>query len=202
MMALPGRSRLWPHPTRGRRVSDDTKAQDALRALLTDSFERVRELVSSVTDGLSRDESTYRPDEQANSIGWLVWHLTRVQDDHMSDLAGTEQVWTSGGWHERCALPFDSDATGFAHTSGEVADVVVDAGLLDQYHAAVHQSCLEYVKALTPAELDKVVDDAWDPPVTAAVRLVSILGDCLQHVGQAAYLRPIAHRAITGTSDG
>jgi hypothetical protein len=181
-------------------MTDDLAAEEALRDLLRDSFERIRELVRSVTDGLARDVSTYRPDASANSVGWLVWHLTRVQDDHVADLAGAEQVWTAAGWHDRCGLPFDLDATGYAHSSEEVADVKVAADLLDGYHADVHRLCLAYVDTLTAAELERIVDDRWDPPVTASVRLVSVLGDCLQHVGQAAYLRPIAERALAPAS--
>jgi hypothetical protein len=42
---------------------------------------------------------------------------------------------------------------------------------------------------LPDGELDRVVDRRWDPPVTMGVRLISIADDCLQHVGQASYLR-------------
>jgi hypothetical protein len=42
---------------------------------------------------------------------------------------------------------------------------------------------------VTPADLDRVVDKRWDPPVTLGVRLVSVVDDDAQHVGQAAYVR-------------
>jgi hypothetical protein len=38
------------------------------------------------------------------------------------------------------------------------------------------------------------VDDYWDPPVTLGVRLVSIISDDLQHVGQAAFIRGVIER--------
>jgi hypothetical protein len=174
----------------------DIAAEQALRELLADSFGRVRERVAALTDGLTTAESSYRPDDQANSVGWLVWHLTRVQDDHVADLAGTEQAWTANGWYERFGLPFDAAATGYAHSSDEVDGVRVDASLLDAYHDDVYRRSLDYVGSLTADELSRVVDEAWDPPVTASVRLVSILDDCQEHVGQAAYLLPIARRAV------
>ncbi|MBA2560742.1 MAG: DUF664 domain-containing protein, partial [Propionibacteriales bacterium] len=175
-------------------MSDGLQALDPAKVLLADSFGRIRELVASVTDGLSSQQSTYRPDRDANSIGWLVWHLARVQDDHLSELANVEQAWTLHGWAERFTLPFDGAATGYGQTSQEVADVGVDPALLDRYHDDVHRKSLEYVDSLTPDELSRIVDDSWDPPVTVSVRLVSVIGDCLQHVGQAAYLRGIVER--------
>ncbi|QCQ91855.1 mycothiol transferase [Rhodococcus sp. SGAir0479] len=162
---------------------------DAARAILRDNFERIRELVVSVTDGLTPEMADYRPGRQANSIAWLIWHLTRVQDDHVSDAAGVEQAWTSRGWQERFALPFPTGDIGYGHDSTQVGEVHADAQLLADYHGDVHLATLEYVDELTPEELDRVVDRRWDPPVTVAVRLVSVIGDCLQHVGQAAYVR-------------
>ncbi|WP_305092042.1 DUF664 domain-containing protein [Prescottella sp. R16] len=162
---------------------------DATRSVLRDHFERIRELVESATAGLTTEMSDYRPGPQANSIAWLLWHLTRVQDDHVSGAAGVEQVWTAHGWRDRFALPFHADDIGYGHTDEQVGLVHADARLLADYHADVHRVTLGYVDGLTADELDRIVDRRWDPPVTAAVRLVSVIGDCLQHLGQAAYVR-------------
>jgi hypothetical protein len=172
----------------------DTKAHssaelDAVRELLRDSFGRVRELVGEVCDRLTLAEATYRPSQDANSIAWLIWHLSRIQDDHVCGITGDEQVWTADGWYERFDLPFDSDAHGYGHGSEQVAQVQVEPALLDGYHAAVHDRTVAYIERVDAAELARVVDDHWDPPVTASVRLVSVIGDCLQHLGQAAYVR-------------
>lgn len=170
-------------------MSDTDEGTEAARELLRDSFERVRGLVERVTDGLSAEESGYRPAPGANTVGWLVWHLTRIQDDHVSDVADTEQVWTAAGWSERFGLPFDDSATGFGQSSDDVAAVRVDGEQLAAYHADVHAMTLAFVAALTPSDLARIVDERWDPPVTLSARLVSVLGDCLQHLGQAAYVR-------------
>lgn len=163
--------------------------------VLVDAFGRVREVVHQAVDGLAADELGYRVDEDANSIAWLVWHLTRVQDDHVADAAGIEQVWTSKGWADRFGLPFDDSATGYGHGSDEVAAVgTVSAELLTAYHDAVYEQSVRYVENLTDDDLVRIVDDAWDPPVTLSVRLVSVISDDLQHAGQAAYLRGIAQR--------
>lgn len=162
---------------------------EAARAILRDNFERIRELVVDVTDGLTAEMSDYRPGPQANSIAWLIWHLTRVQDDHVSDAADVDQAWTSRGWQERFGLPFPASDIGYGHDSADVGKVHADAQLLADYHGDVHLATLEYLDELTADELDRVVDRRWDPPVTVSARLVSVIGDCLQHVGQAAYVR-------------
>lgn len=157
--------------------------------LLTDSLERVRESVHEVLDGLSTDDLTHRPTPDANPIGWLVWHLTRVQDDHVAHIANTEQVWTADGFAERFDLPYDTVEHGYGHTREQVGAFRAEARLLAEYYDAVHHQTLEYVARLAPEDLDKVVDDRWDPPVTLGVRLVSVVNDDTQHVGQAAYAR-------------
>ncbi|WP_084613950.1 mycothiol transferase [Nakamurella lactea] len=167
---------------------------DAARAILRDAFDRVAEQVSAVTDGLSTDDAKWRPDPGANSIAWLIWHLTRVQDDHLADLAGTDQLWTNDGWHTRFSLPFDAAETGYGQSSDQVGQVVVDPADLAGYQQAVHRATLEYLDTLTEAELERVVDTRWDPPVTASVRLVSIVNDCTEHVGQAAYVKGMLGR--------
>lgn len=165
----------------------------AVNDLLVDEFGRVAELVASVTEGLSPEAATYRPDPEANSIGWLIWHLSRVQDDHISGVAGTEQIWPK--WRGQFNLPFDDWATGYGQTSAEVAQVRVDPELLGEYHSEVAAATAQYVESLTDDDLARVVDENWDPPVTLSARLVSVIGDTTQHLGQAAYLKGLAERA-------
>ncbi len=61
--------------------------------------------------------------------------------------------------------------------------------ILIDYHDAVHAKTLRYVRKLVDADLARVVDDSYDPPVTLASRLISVLSDDLQHAGQAAFVR-------------
>jgi Protein of unknown function (DUF664) len=159
--------------------------------VLVEAFRRIRGIVHAVVEGLTPDQLTYRPDSEANSIAWLVWHLTRIEDDHLADAAQAPQIWTSQGWAERCALPFRSSATGYGHRSQDVAAVMLSAELLLSYHDAVYEFAVAYVKGLADSDLDRTVDERWDPPVTLGVRLVSVISDGLQHAGQAAYVRGI-----------
>ena len=163
--------------------------------LLTDAFERVNEGVHRVMGSLDRAALMYRPDPDANPIAWLIWHASRIQDDHLADLAGREQLWTSAGWAKRFALPLADGDTGFGHSSDQV-DLLggVVGELLVGYHDALTERVRDDVDAVVAAGLDRIVDERWDPPVTAGVRLVSVLEDTLQHVGQAAYVRGLHER--------
>jgi DinB superfamily len=162
--------------------------------VLIDSFERIRDAVYPATNGLSRDELAWRPDDESNSIAWLVWHLSRIQDDRVAALTGGEQVWTSKGWAGRFSLALPIADTGLGHSPEEVGKVVADAETLLGYFEDVHGTTLSYVGPLTDDDLSRVVDRSWDPPETVVTRLVGVIADDLQHAGQAAYVRGILAR--------
>ncbi|MCX5380083.1 DinB family protein [Streptomyces sp. NBC_00091] len=163
--------------------------------VLADGFGRIREVVHEAVEGLPAEELNTRPDPEANSIAWLVWHLTRIQDDHVADAAGLAQVWRAGGWADRFDLRLPAADTGYGHTARQVAEVRADsAELLLGYFDAVHEQSLRFVRGLAAADLERIVDERWDPPVTLGVRLVSVLADDLQHAGQAAYVRGLLQR--------
>lgn len=157
--------------------------------LLIDSFGRIQDVVHQTVKGLNNDGLTFQPNDEANSIAWLVWHLTRIQDDHIANLAGTEQIWTSGGWAARFKLPFDDTATGYGHNPSDIAAVRASAKQLLDYYDAVHKQTVKFIKGLKEKDYDRIVDKRWNPPVTLAVRLISVISDDFQHAGQAAYLR-------------
>jgi hypothetical protein len=170
--------------------------------LLVDAFGRIRGIVQRSVRGLAPEQLSFRVDDEANSISWLVWHLTRIQDDHIADAAGREQVYTSEGWADRLALPFDPSDTGYGHSSDEVSSTRVESGeMLTGYHEAVVQQTIRFVEPLTGDDLGRIIDESWDPPVTLGVRLVSVISDNLQHAGQAAFVRGIIDRR-QGISDG
>lgn len=163
--------------------------------LLVDGFGRVADVVTATLDGASLPALAWRPDDGSNSIGWLVWHLTRIQDDHLADAFGGGQVWVEDGFVTAFGLPFDAATTGFGQSARDVAAVQVDVDRLAAYNSATHDRTVALLAGLDAGDLDRVVDDRWDPPVTLAVRLVSVLGDDLQHAGQAAYVRGLWERA-------
>ena len=160
------------------------------RDLLLYAYDQIQQTLRAAVSGLTPDQLEHRVAADANPIGWLAWHLLRVQDDHVADVAGNEQVWTAEGWADRFGLPLDPRATGYGMSRAEVDAVRVPAAeLLLGYAGAVHARTAEFLRGLSDDDLDRVVDRRWDPPVTLGVRLVSVLSDDLQHLGQAAYVR-------------
>ncbi len=171
--------------------------------ILTDLYGRVAELVPEVAGGLSEADLAHRPAsagagaDPGNSIAWLVWHSARLQDVSLCEVAGgdlAEQVWTGRGWDERFALDRAAGDMGYGDTSEQVDAVRAPADLLTGYHAEVADRVSRILATFGDEDLDRVVDASYDPPVTLAVRLVSVASDCLQHLGQAASLRGL----ITG----
>lgn len=159
-------------------------------AALAEVFGRIGPLVHETTAGLSAAQLVDAPGPGANPIGWLVWHLTRVQDDHVAELLDEEQLWVTGDWAHRFGLDADPSNSGYGHTPEEVAAVRPEsAAVLVEYYDAVDHRTAGMLGGLTVDDLDRIVDRRWDPPVTMGVRLVSIADDSLQHLGQAAYLR-------------
>ena len=161
--------------------------------LMIDALGRIPDLVHGAVDGLSDDDLAWRPDPGANTIAWLVWHLTRIEDDHVADVAGTTQAWDDG-WADRFALPLPVGDHGYGHSAAQVGQVRAGADLLTGYYDAVSARTATYLAGLGPDDLDLVVDERWDPPVTLGVRLVSVVNEVNQHVGQAAYLRGLLDR--------
>ncbi len=161
-----------------------------IAALLLELYGRIPPLAEEAVTGLDREQLTLQPAPGANTIGWLVWHLSRVQDHHVAELLGVDQIWTGGDRAAGFGLEPDPSNTGYGHTVDQMAAVHPQRPeLLLDYLRVVDERTTAMLAELVPADLDRIVDRRWDPPVTLGVRLVSIADDCLQHVGQALYLR-------------
>jgi hypothetical protein len=160
---------------------------------LRDLFDRIPPLVEGAVDGLTADRLATPPADGANTITWLVWHLTRVEDDHLAEVAGHAQVWledqATTSWPERFGLPAGTMDTGYGHAPDEVLAVRAEADTLIAYHDAVAARTTAFLDGIGGDDLDRVVDERWDPPVTLGARLVSVASDALQHLGQAHYVR-------------
>lgn len=164
-------------------------------ALLKDLYGRVPPLAADAVAGLDAAQLAWAPSPGSNSVGWLIWHLTRVQDHHIAEVLESDQLWVGGNWAPRCGLEPDPTNTGYGHTADDVRSVRPEGPeVLVDYLRAVDARTSGFLESLTAVELDRVVDRRWSPPVTLGVRLVSVADDCLQHVGQAAYVRGLLDR--------
>jgi uncharacterized damage-inducible protein DinB len=167
--------------------------------ILIEAHGRLPELVDTAIRDLTPEQLRWSPRPGANPIGWLVWHLTRVQDAHLAEVTGAEQVYLTGDWAPRFGLKPDPSDHGYGHSPQQVAAVRPESWqTLADYYAAVHARTLEHLRGLGDADLDRVVDDNWDPPVTLGVRLVSVIDDDAQHAGQAAYVRGLLPETVSG----
>lgn len=159
-------------------------------SLLLEIYGRIPPLARGAVDGVDLQRLIEPPSPGVNTIAWLVWHLTRVQDDHVADLLEADQIWASGDWARHFGLEPDPSNTGYGHSATDVATVRPESPeVLLEYLDVTSARTDAMLANLVPADLDRIVDKRWDPPVTLGVRLVSVADDCLQHAGQAAYLR-------------
>jgi hypothetical protein len=169
--------------------------------LLADAFGRIRETVRGAARDLTPDQLAFRIEADANPISWLIWHLTRIQDDHVAAAFGVPQVWVTGKWAARFGLPEDTMEIGYGHSSSQVAEVAgatSSADMLIDYHEAAYEQTIKHVSRITDADLERIVDESWNPPVTLGVRLVSVINDNTQHAGQAAFVRGCVLRQARG----
>ena len=158
--------------------------------LLVELFDRIPPLVRSATEDLDAEQLAAPPASGANTVGWLLWHLARVQDHHLADVLEQDQVWVTSNWAERFGLEPDPGNTGYGHSTDEVLSVRPQgAEAIVEYFDAVSSRTGAYLRGLTAEDLDRIVDEDWDPPVTLGARLVSVANDDLEHAGQAAYAR-------------
>jgi len=159
--------------------------------LLTDAYERVPETIARVVDGLTPEDLKWQPREDANSIAWLIWHLTRQQDYQVSALMAAEQLWLKDAWCSRFNRAAEAKDMGFGHTPEQVAAFECpDTTTLLDYQRAVTDRSKEFIKTLSEADMMRELDEHYFTPTpTVGVRLVSILADSLEHVGQVAYIR-------------
>ena len=159
--------------------------------LITDGYGRVLDALQKALSGLSQDDLDQQPHPDCNSMGWVAWHVTRVQDDHIADLMGEEQLWAKDGWHAKFNRAPDVADIGYGHSSEDVAAFKPpDVKTLLEYHRAVLERTKRYIATLSAADLDRELNEPrWQPLPTVGVRIVSVMSDGLQHVGQVAYLR-------------
>ena len=163
--------------------------------IVIDALERIRGILQRTLPGLTLDEVHRQPTPDTNSIAWLTWHLTRVQDNGISGLFGQEQAWISQSWHAQFGMAPDPDNEGQGHTPEQVAAFRAPSiqTLLD-YHDSVSTRSKAFVRSLAPEGFNRELDEPqYQPRPTVGVRLVSVLSDNLQHAGQVAYLRGVWH---------
>ncbi|MYH41088.1 MAG: DinB family protein [Chloroflexi bacterium] len=162
-----------------------------VRDLITDGLERGHGIIRRVLEGATPELMAYQPEEGSNPVGWLAWHVMRVQDHHIAGLSGGGQAWLEEGWHERFGMAAESEDYGTGHTPEQMTAVgAPGARLLLEYDDAVWARTADYVSTLTAEALDRVLDEPqYQPLPTVGVRLVSLINHSSHHAGQMDYVR-------------
>lgn len=135
---------------------------------------------------LTAQQLNAHPADHPNSIAWLLWHSGREVDVQLAHLSGKAPVWESFKAHFN--LGELGESIGYGHTADQARQIQVSSQkLLVDYLEASLNALGDYASTLSETDLDEVIDNSWEAPVTRGVRLVSIIDDASQHLGQAAY---------------
>ncbi|MFQ6030993.1 MAG: DinB family protein [Dehalococcoidia bacterium] len=143
--------------------------------------------VKESTNDLTEDQVFYQPAEDTNSIGWLIWHLSRWRDNISAAVAGEPQVWVSEGWDKRFGIT--AERTGLGDTLEQVASFRVDRDILLGYAEAAHNAIVSRVSHFTLEQLEKPIEYVPGSSRPAWRALISVMEDSAEHTGQINYLR-------------
>lgn len=156
---------------------------------ITGALTTVRSTVALTLEGLTPEQLAHRPGAESNPVGWLIWHMARMQDRGIAAVTGEDQLWVRDRWHERYGMPADPQNTGMGHDAARVsAFAAPDTATLLQHFDAVLNRTRNYLSGLDPDDLDRVIDTP-PPAATVGERLISVVNGNMQHVGQASYVR-------------
>jgi hypothetical protein len=160
------------------------------REMISASYKGVLETLERALDGLTKEDLNWQSRPDCNSIGWLTWHLTRVQDSFIASMMGEQQLWIQGGWHTKFGRPPEANDAGFGQTPQDLAKFKSpDIKTLLGYHRAVLERSQRYISTLSAADMDRELQGPPYLPPKLGLRLIMVLSDGLQHAGQVAYIR-------------
>jgi hypothetical protein len=159
-----------------------------LNEFITDALEKESGSLLEALDGLTPDELAWQPAPDANSIGWILWHMVRVEDMFIQFFAQFQpELWETGGWNDKFGLPTRDN--GFGHTPDQVNNFPrLDLADFLAYRASVRESTLSYLNSRSADDMATVPRERR-PDMSIAGMFRQIIGELYQHVGHIAYLR-------------
>ncbi len=159
-----------------------------MKAFLEESLKREHEARLKEAQDLTPPEMLWRPGPQANPIGWILWHVTRVEDFWIQFFIQQKlELWEREGWHQKFNLPTRDN--GFGHTPEQVAQFpALDLKELLANGDAVRQGTVEYLHTLSPDQFESVPRQRR-PEMTVGAVFLQITGEFYQHLGHIAYLK-------------
>jgi len=160
--------------------------------LISDQFDRIERELALIFEGLTAEDLDRQPTPDCNSIGWLVWHLTRSLDRNMSELMDKEQLWISDKWHARFNRSSDPGDTGYKHTSEQVRSFVSPGSYISMgYLRAILNRIQGYIENnLNESDLDRTtLSPTLQNTASVMSRLSGEVRHAFMHIGQADYVR-------------
>lgn len=160
-------------------------------AFIKGLLDRNEEYVLKAVEGISLDDLHRMPTPETNSIGWLLWHLSRVQDRNTAAMAGWPQAWITAGWHAKFGRAANPDERGNGDTPAQVAAFrAPSVEIMVGYYKAGRTRVDKFLATLTLADLERPVAGP-NPGSTVPLntRLTALALECCQHGGQIAYVR-------------
>ena len=158
--------------------------------ILSDMLEMSDSLVRRALEGLTDADLIKRPSDQDNTIGWLMWHKTRVEDIAFADASGEEQFWISDKWHEKFGMepnPGQMGFRGFARTSDEPR--VQERKTFSATPTPFGRARLRCWRASRPRTSTRKSPPRWARPSKSGTTSGRVAADNIQHGGQICYLR-------------
>ena len=162
-----------------------------LNEFIEDAFNTEREYLIDALGDLTSDELMWRAGPEANPIGWILWHMTRIEDMWFQFFIQRQtEIWERDGWNEKFGLPTRDN--GFQHTLEQVADFpAYDLSEMMRYGEAVRSDTLAYLKTVSSEQMDDVPREAR-PEMSVGRIFRQVIGEIYQHQGHIAYLKGLS----------
>ena len=156
------------------------------KVLVLRSLEQSQGYLTGALDGLTQEESAWKPGAESNNVAFILWHTVRVEDFFVNRIIRREKdVYGAEGWQEKLGTPDKA----FGFTLEELQTwPVPKLEVLRDYANAVREKTLAFINSIPSEKLDEVPrpDRSPDP---IGVSLGHMATEIALHVGQLCYLR-------------
>ncbi|MDO8636430.1 MAG: DinB family protein [Dehalococcoidia bacterium] len=160
-----------------------------LKDFIQSGLDRVKQATMKAVDGLNPDELKFRPGAETNSIGLIFFHQARSEDMFVqSRIQGKPEVWESENWYRKLNMTV-SDSGGHLTVEQIAAFRVPELKDLVAYAGAVRTRTIEYLKSMTAAQFDRVINMPRRGDVSIAAVFSIIMVHSAEHAGDISYLR-------------
>ncbi len=164
-------------------------------ALLLLQYQTMQRHFNSIFQDLNDEQMNWKPEGDANTISFLLWHVLRAWDSYYSMLFNSPELYEAEGWPKKFGFDvtgkgYDGTAMGTGFSTEDVAIVNAKPEVLAAYFDALLSVLNGYLKTATDEALGQEFIVPWWPnPSTVAGVLSHVLTHGMEHIGQALYVR-------------